>query len=171
MKKYFNRETREIWIAIAVGMIAATYLLGTRVIQRSGVVGIGAEFMPTLYGTLLLIISVCQIISGVVQYRKSRAAHGRVSDKAAASGGKRSAKPIITVFILIAVCVAMMKYAGFVISGSIMTFGMCVLLTPYYVKKNYAAYTVFSTALAIATYFLFKRVLYVSLPVGAWFVG
>ena len=79
---------------------------------------------------------------------------------------KVSVRSTLLVFALMIVCVGIMKIVGFIISGMIMMLGMCILLTPHYQKRNYVAYVVFSAVISFLSYFLFKNVLYVSLPRG-----
>ena len=167
MKKVFNKLTKEIWIGVGVGLFAVAYLIATMGIKKGAVVSVGAEFMPRVYGFILLMVSVFQIIGGVIQYRASTAA-GESAEPSPEEKEKsrKSMLPVLLVFAAMIVCVALMRTLGFVISGSILTFCMCVLLTPFYEKRRYAIFAVFSVVLAVAAYLLFKNVLYVSLPSG-----
>ena len=167
MKSVFNRLTKEIWIGVGVGLFAVVYLVASLYIKKGAVVSIGAEFMPRVYGFILLAVSVFQIIGGVIHYRASVAANESVEPTPEEKEkSRKSLLPVIAVFAAMIICVAMMSKLGFIISGSVLTFCMCILLTPYYEKRRYVIFAVFSVVLAFAAYWLFKTVLYVSLPSG-----
>jgi hypothetical protein len=172
MQKIFNEKTRELWVGIVVFVIAAAYLFGTMLIKHSDIVSVGAEFMPKIYGGFMLVLSILQIISGYRKMKKSdtKTPEEKPEEKSAEKAGFwRSARPILITFGLIIFGVAIMRLVGFVISSAIMMFGMCVLLTPGYSKKRYVLFALFSILVPLAAYFLFKNVLYVSLPIGIFF--
>lgn len=167
MNKVFNKLTKEIWVGIGVGIFAIVYLVATLYIKKGAVVSIGADFMPRVYGFLMLLVSMFQVIGGVMHYRAAVAANEPTEATAEEKEkSRKSLLPVLLVFVIMIVCIALMNKLGFVISGAIMTFGMCCLLTPYYEKRHYLIFAVFSVVLAIGAYLLFKNVLYVSLPSG-----
>ncbi len=167
MKKVFNKLTKEIWIGVGVGLFAIAYLVATLGIKKGAVVSVGAEFMPRVYGFILLMVSVFQIIGGVIQYRAGIAANESTEPTyEEKEKSRKSFLPVVLVFAAMILCVALMPKLGFVLSGSILTFCMCVLLTPFYEKRRYVVFAIFSVVLAVAAYLLFKNVLYVSLPSG-----
>ena len=160
--KVFDRRAKEMWIGIGMGIFALIYLFAANGIERKDIISVGAEFMPFVYGTLLLIVSVIQAITG---YRKFAAA--TADGKQDQGQTKKKTWPVVVaVFALMIITTLMMKPVGFVISGSILTFGMCILLTPNYIKRNYVAFAIFSIVLTVIAYYIFKNMLYVSLPSG-----
>lgn len=182
MYKVYNQKTREVWIGIIMLMVAVVYIIGCSFIKRSNIVAVGAEFMPLIYGWMFFFLSVCQIISGVRNYLVIKAQEKAEEAEEASSEGSekdnpsvkenlffKKTLPILITFALIIFCVAIMKTAGFIISGSILMFGMCILLTPNYAKKRYVVFAVFSIVTSLLAFFLFKNVLYVSLPSGIIF--
>lgn len=166
MNKIFNKATKELWIGAGIGLVGAGYLIGTLFIKKSDVVSVGAEFMPRIYGILMLIVAVCQCYSGYRTYRRLKDVPAEPVTGEAAAKKKVSVHSTLLVFLLMIVCIGLMNTVGFIISGIGMMFGMCILLTPYYQKRNYIAYLIFSVAISFISYFLFKNVLYVSLPSG-----
>ena len=166
MNKIFNKATKELWIGAGIGLLGAGYLAGTLLIKKSDVVSVGAEFMPRIYGVLMLVVAVCQIFSGYRAWRRLRHVPGEPVSEEKAAKKKVSIRSTLRVFVLMVVCVGIMNLVGFILSGIVMMFGMCVLLTPYYQKRNYVAYAIFSVVISFVSYFLFKNVLYVSLPGG-----
>lgn len=166
MNKIFNKATKELWIGVGIGLLGVAYLAGTLLIKKSNVVSVGAEFMPRIYGILMLIVAVCQLVSGYRTYKKCRDVPDEPVSEEYAVKKKASSYSTILVFILMIVCIGVMNTIGFILSGSVMMFGMCVLLTPHYQKRNYIAYVLFSVAISFISYFLFKNILYISLPSG-----
>ena len=166
MKSVFNRRTKEIWIGVGVSLFAIVYLVASLYIKKSVAVSVGAEFMPRVYGFIMLLVGILQIITGISQYRTSTPKEKAEKTAEKEEKTKKTVIPVIAVFVIMIVCVALMNKLGFIISGAALTFGMCVLLTPYYEKRRYAIFVIFSIVLAFAVYYLFKNVLYVSLPSG-----
>ena len=166
MNRIFNKATKELWIGAGIGVVGIAYLAGTFFIKKSDVVSVGAEFMPRIYGILMLVVAVCQLISGYGAYQRLKDEPVKEVSEEDMEKKKVSVRSTLLVFALMIVCVGIMKIVGFIISGMIMMLGMCILLTPHYQKRNYVAYVVFSAVISFLSYFLFKNVLYVSLPRG-----
>jgi hypothetical protein len=144
-----------------VTLFSIAYLFGTVFIRRTKFVAIGAEFMPKIYGAILLLLGVLLIYEGV----KSMRARTDTEDEAAAE--PTDTKNVLMTLLLIFIYVASMKWLGFILSSSAFLFLMTLLLTPSGEKKNYLSRIIFSVVLSVGTYYVFHEFMYISLPAGA----
>lgn len=170
MKKYRFSWNRPFITGLLFGALSVFYFSGSfglRQVKRYK--GIGAEFMPRIYAAVLFICAAIQLVEGI--RRQFVETEPVAAQEAAKSVDKRGRRNVAFAFILIFVYIAALKPVGFMLASAVFIFALCVLLTPDYAKKNYLGYAVFSALLSVGTYFLFKNVLYIALPVGAVFGG
>ena len=170
MKKYRFSWNRPFITGLLFGALSLFYFSGSfglRQVKRYQ--GIGAEFMPRIYAAVLFICALIQLVEGIRQQFVE--AEPVVAQEAPKSVDKRGRRNVAFAFILLFAYIAALKPAGFMLASAVFIFVLCVLLTPDYAKKNYVGYAVFSALLSVGTYFLFKNVLYIALPVGTVFGG
>ena len=170
MKKYHFSWNRPFITGLLFGALSLFYFSGSfglRQVKRYQ--GIGAEFMPRIYAAVLFICAAIQLVEGV--RRQFIETDPSAVQEPAKPVDKRGRRNVAFAFLLIFVYIAALKPVGFMLASAVFIFVLCVLLTPDYAKKNYIGYAVFSAILSVSTYFLFKNVLYIALPVGAVFGG
>ena len=118
---------------------------------------VSSDAMPKIYGILLMLLSAVQIFSAL---RKKDTPAKEEGD------GKFVVVPevMITFFFLI-LYVVLLKPLGFVISTIIFLLGMITLFTPKE-KRNIIKIVLISVIFSVAVYWLFAKVLSLSLPQG-----
>ena len=121
---------------------------------------VSSDAMPKIYGILLMLLSAGQIF-GALRQKKDASEQG-----AEAGSGKIVIVPevLITFFFLI-LYVVLLKPVGFVISTIIFLLGMITLFTPKE-KRSVIKIVLISVIFSIAVYWLFAKVLSLSLPQG-----
>lgn len=158
---------KEMLTGVVFAAIAIIYLSVSALIPNTGAVSIGAEFMPRIYGIILLGVSLGQVFMTIGKWKKNQ------QQESADEGKKESIQSdpvnVIKVAVLIIAYVLVMNVLGFVISSVAFLFMLAILLTPAYAKKNYVKYAMFSIILPLAAYFLFKNYLNLILPAGILF--
>lgn len=157
---------KSIWTGILVAIFSIIYFSGSfgLVQNNSRYSGLGAEFMPRIYSAILMACAIIQLFSGLRELKKSKDSMPHEQWKISADFTRT-----LIAFALIFVYILMMKWLGFPISSALFLFGLCNLMTPDYAKRNLLAYAVFSVVLSGLTFYLFRYVLYIALPVGAIF--
>lgn len=162
MKGQFIKKYERLLVGVVIALFSIAYLVGSLSIRRIKSVSIGAEFIPKIYGIVLLVLAACLIYQGINEARHFDAAK-------AEAGNKKDTKNVILTFILIIVYVALMEFLGFMLSSTLFLFLMSMLLTPANTKRNYTVSAVYSVALSVATYYLFHNLMYIPLPFGTIF--
>ncbi|MDU8924981.1 tripartite tricarboxylate transporter TctB family protein [Pasteurellaceae bacterium LIM206] len=154
MKKYFS--DKNFMAGFIFFFVSLFYLGNSFLIQTKGVVSIEADFMPKIYGVMLLICSSVLLITSFLKVRTRTKKENTVTDW----------KRIFAVLVLIFIYVLLMEYIGFVLISILFLFCLSLLLTPDYVKKNYWVYIFFSIILPIIAYFIFSHYLSLTMPSG-----
>ncbi len=162
MKGQFMKKYNGLMTGIFVALFSIAYLIGSLFIRRSKAVSIGAEFIPEIYGFVLLFLAVCLMYQGV------KAAKRFEPDKAEAREQKDT-KNVLLTFVLIIAYVAVMELLGFVLSSIFFLILMNMLLTPVNTKRNYITIVLYSVVLSVGTYYLFHNLMYIPLPIGIIF--
>ena len=143
----------DFWSGLALAALGAYILVQARAWAYMGEDGPGAGFFPMWYGGAMLVLSLALVAGSVL--RPSARSAVRWNDVGRALG----------CWAAFAACVALMPWAGFVISFA--------LLAAFIVKVMCAERTrtaaVVAVGFAVAFYLLFEVALDVSLPKGALF--
>lgn len=163
MKNIFTAKYKEVFVGVVMTAFALFYLASTINIKKLNGVGVGAEFMPRLYGTVVLILGIMQIYfsSKKLNFFKESEEGENISDT----------KNAMLSFILIIVYFGIMNFIGFIISSILFLFGLSSLLTPKSKKKNLFVTIIFSVVLPILCFYFFKSVMHLALPIGIIFGG
>lgn len=148
---------------IVIALFAIAYLIGSLFIKRTKFVSIGADFMPKIYGTVLLLLAACQVYQGFLEAKQFVTATEKNEVK------QKDTKNVLLTFILIVSYVALMELLGFVVSSMIFLFLMSLLLTPKNMKHNYIVTIIFSVILPLGAYLFFRKIMHLSLPIGIIF--
>ncbi len=162
MKGQFFKKYNELITGSVIGLFAVAYLVGTLFIRKSRAVSIGAEFIPRIYGVVLLLLAVCLIYQGI------KSAKSFASEQASAEGNKDT-KNVLLTFALIIIYVALMQPLGFILSSILFLILMSLVLTPTNTKPNFIALVIYSVLLSGGTYYLFHNLMFIPLPVGIIF--
>ncbi|WP_100052183.1 tripartite tricarboxylate transporter TctB family protein [Basfia succiniciproducens] len=158
MKKYIS--DKNFLAGFIFFFVSAFYLISAFQIETKNLVSIEADFMPIIYGSLLLTTSIVLMITSFFKIRNTVV---NKEDK------ETDWKRIFSVIGLVFVYVLLMQYIGFIVTSIPFLFCLSVLLTPLYIKKNYIVYSIFSIVLPILAYFLFSYYLNLTMPSGFLF--
>ncbi|WP_373099810.1 MULTISPECIES: tripartite tricarboxylate transporter TctB family protein [Pasteurellaceae] len=158
MNKYIS--DKNFLAGIIFFFIALFYLVNAFLIETKDLVSVEADFMPKIYGSLLLFSS---IILTITSFFKIKTKSSEELKK------KTDWQRIFSVIGLIFVYVLLMQYLGFISTSIPFLFLLSLLLTPQYVKKVYWIYAVFSIVLPIIAYHIFSYYLNLTMPSGLLF--
>ena len=158
MNKYIS--DKNFLAGIIFFFVALFYLVNAFLIETKDLVSVEADFMPKIYGSLLLFSS---IILTITSFFKIKTKSFEESKK------KTDWQRIFSVIGLIFVYVLLMQYLGFISTSIPFLFLLSLLLTPQYVKKVYWIYAVFSIVLPIIAYHIFSYYLNLTMPSGLLF--
>ncbi|OBX08160.1 tripartite tricarboxylate transporter TctB family protein [Gallibacterium salpingitidis] len=158
MKKYLY--DKNFLAGIIFFFVSLAYLFGAYSIETKGIVAIESDFMPKIYGYILLGAS---IILTVTSWRKI--AKSEVEMENSSSDIKR----VLSVLVLILIYISLIQVLGFIVSSIPFLFFLSLLLTPDYVEKKYWVYLIFSILLPIVAYFGFSYYLNLTMPSGLLF--
>jgi putative tricarboxylic transport membrane protein len=163
MYQRFLHQYKGILLGIFTATFAMVYLIGSTFIRRTDFIPIGAEFMPKIYGFVLLLLGALQIYQGFKETKHLMAARE--------TNGKepKDSKNVVLTFILIIAYVASMQILGFIISSTLFMFLMSMLLAPPNTKRNNIIAIALYAALSGSTFYLFNNVLHLFLPIGIIF--
>lgn len=158
MKKYLT--DKNFLAGFIFFFVALFYFTNAFLIETKDLVSIEADFMPKIYGSLLLIASLMLMFTSVIKIRKTD-----TQKKTEETDWKR----IFSVIGLIFIYVLLMRYLGFISTSIPFLFILSLLLTPRYVHKNYWVYGIFSIILPVIAYFVFSYYLNLTMPSGFLF--
>ncbi len=158
MNKYFS--DKNFLAGFIFFFVALFYLTNAFLIETKNLVSVEADFMPKIYGSLLLLSAVILMITSSFKIQKGLAQKERK---------ETDWKRIFAVIGLIFIYVLLMQYLGFISTSVPFLFLLSILLTPQYVKKVYWIYAVFSIVLPIVAYCVFSYYLNLTMPSGILF--
>jgi putative tricarboxylic transport membrane protein len=146
---------------IGVGMIlfGVFYILSTLTIKKVANVTIGAESIPRIYAYVIIILGLIQV---AISYPKEKGKTTETNKAMEETDGKN----VLLAFLTILIYVVIMKPIGYIISSILFLFTMCIIITPAYKKRNYVGYLIFAVALSVITFYIFKKLMFLALPVG-----
>lgn len=124
--------------------------------------------MPRLYGIVMLLCAVVQLVTGIRQYRKDRKTEDEPVDSNVKRSRLLSSRNVALGFLVIFLYVFFMKSLGFCISSTIMLICLSNLMLPSTVdrKKAQPIIILIAIVLPILAYLFFKKVVFMALPGG-----
>ncbi len=158
MNKYIS--DKNFLTGLIFFFVALLYLVNAFLIETKELVSVEADFMPKIYGSLLLLSAIILMITSFFKIKI------KPSEK---SNTENDWKRIFSVIGLIFVYVLLMQYLGFIFTSIPFLFLLSLLLTPQYVKKSYRIYAIFSIILPIIAYYIFSYYLNLTMPSGFLF--
>ncbi len=157
---------KNLYPGIILTIISAAYLALSGQIEiftGSGATPLDARFMPRLWGTILLILSLMLVVRGIKQ-RKNAVASGEISNsKKSLIESISDSREVLLSFVFLAIYVAIMETVGFLISTAIYTE---ILILTEKSKRNYIIPLIVAVVFAVGIDFIFVRFLNVLLPAG-----
>ena len=159
---------KNLYPGVALTVFSAGYLALSGQIQiftGSGATPLDSRFMPRLWGTFLLILSLILVFRGMKQRKEALASE--TSSKVGLSLVEKIAdnREVILSFVFLAIYTAALKRVGFMISTAVFLYAQTLLLTPKE-KRNYIIPAVVAILFAVGIDFIFVKLLSVLLPTG-----
>lgn len=154
---------------VVLAGFSTAYLIGSCWIKPF--TGLGAtpldnRFVPRLWGSILLLLSLVLIWRGVKQRKEAIEKNvGKISSGENLAELCKENFEVIASFVMLAVYTALMEPVGFLISTALYLYGEIIVLTRPE-KRNYILPAVVAVIVAVAVDFVFVRFLSVLLPAG-----
>lgn len=130
---------------------------------------VGPAFMPQIIAVIMAIFSIIIAVSG---FRKSKAVNKEAVPEEKVSNEeelivteKKSYKPVLITFGLMAAYVVLMPYIGFLIMTVVYMF-LQMLILSHVTNRKIWLFLLISVVISAAIYYLFRNVFYVMLPTG-----
>lgn len=124
------------------------------------------RFVPRLWGSILLLLSVILVIRGVRQRKQELEKNGgKISSGTNLVELCKENREVLLSFVFLAVYTALMEPVGFLISTALYVYAETVILTRPE-KKNYVTPAIVAIVAAVAIDLVFVRFLNVLLPTG-----
>lgn len=160
---------KDITSGALIGAVSIIYLLLTckvNIFTGPGAAPLSARFVPAMWGTILLILSVLLLVRGL---RNRKAA---LQKRGAAEQSRFSLKgfylqntEVILTFAVLAAYIYLLKPVGFLIMSALYIFAEALILSKKGKRRVITALVLAVTA-SVLIDFVFVRLLYVMLPKG-----
>lgn len=156
-KKYGDFVVSIFFMVLSIAMIIMAQRL-----PKSKVMDIGPDFMPTVIGVLILVLSVILLISTIRSFKAKAAELEGVEPE------KYDYPRVIISFLLVLVYAFVLKNVGFIICTLVYLPIQMFVLSPEdkRSKKDIILYLVIDVIFTIAVYFLFRYGFKILLPAG-----
>lgn len=164
-----SKYKQDIVPGVVLAVLALLYMANIpqiKVFEGLGSTPINNHFVPWLWSSAILVLSVWIIIRGLNKRRKFIAEGGKV-EKFNLKAGIEKYWEVIASFVALAVYVGLMDLVGFVIMTAVYLFAQILILTPRENwKKNYVPAAITGVVTGILLHLIFAEWLSVLLPVG-----
>lgn len=158
MKQYFSNQN--FMAGFIFFFVAIFYLISSFSISTKNVVSVEADFMPKIYGGLLLLTSVILMLTSYIKIKN----HHQKSLKR-----EMDWKRVSAILLLIFIYISLIQILGFVLISIPFLFLLSIILTPDYIQKRLWIYAVFSVILPFIANFVFSHYLNLTMPSGILF--
>lgn len=159
---------REIIGGSVFFLCAAAYYVMAFGIQQYGANDVmDSAFIPKVYGVLIMILSILQVVFGVLDLKK-----GESKEKSDETGNGLSVKQqlasALITFAMLIVYVALLDSIGFIIMSSLFIFCMTLLLIPEEKRQRKQLIMIAGIAVSfsVVVYLLFVEGFALTLPAG-----
>ncbi|WP_213950584.1 tripartite tricarboxylate transporter TctB family protein [Tepidanaerobacter syntrophicus] len=149
----FSKQNKDAILGIAIIAFATIYFILTLTLPNTEGV-IDSRFVPFLISVGLMIIGAIQIWIGLKKPASTEV------DKKVDKGTLLKTVALIMMYILL------YERIGFIVMTFIYLMLQMSVLTPPYVKKNYALYAVIAACTSLGVYYLFYYAFSILLPKG-----
>jgi len=166
-------KNKQYKLDIIPGIVLALFSIGylAMIPQIQTFTGMGAtpltnHFVPTLWGSVLLLLSLWIIVRGL-RKRKKYLAEGGTIKKTSLKDVLIERREVAASFISLVIYVALMGVVGFAPMTIVYVFVQILILTPRENwKKNYVPAAITAVISGVLLFYIFKYLLNVLLPVG-----
>ncbi len=166
-------KNKQYKLDIIPGIVLALFSIGylLMVPQIQTFTGMGAtpltnHFVPILWGSFLLLLSLWIIVRGL-RKRKKYLAEGGTIKKTSLKDALMERREVVASFVSLVIYVALMGVVGFAPMTIVYVFVQILILTPREKwKKNYVPAAITAVIAGVLLFYIFKYLLNVLLPVG-----
>lgn len=156
----FIKKYGDIIVGIVYAVLGLALIIAARMLPKSQVMDIGPDFMPTVVGTLILVLSVILLVQAVQELRKN-------PDKEVGKD-ESDYKRVLFSLILALLYVFLLKPVGFIICTLVYLFCQIYVLAPdsHRTKKDMIMYLIIDVVFTLIVYYLFRIGFKIVLPAG-----
>lgn len=155
------KEYKEIISGVIIFIFAAVYFIIALSIPEFNDGFISSDFMPKIYGVVLMLLSAFQIAFGMKRQKKENAADNQTSDVEK----MKIAPEVLLTFIMLVLYVAFLNLLGFLIATILFLLGMVTLFTPKE-KRSILKIVLISVVFSLVVYLIFVKGFSLTLPEG-----
>ncbi len=149
---------------LLIGILLATQINKIKITNIS----MDSRLLPIIVVSILSVIGLLLVIEGIVEIIKQKNLNSTKLNFGQIT--KKNIKNILCCFLITVLFVYLLPIFGFIISGSMLLFGIILTLTPkgkQYKRENIIYYFLFlSVAITTGIYFLFVKIFLILLPRG-----
>jgi hypothetical protein len=163
----FVKKYGDICVSIFFLVVGIFLIIGARSFPKSAVVEIGPDFMPTVIGVIIILLSAILLAQSIKGLKEAVA-------KAEAEGPDDSDyKRVLSSLILSLVYVFVLQPVGFIISTFVYLFGQIFVLAPdeKRTKKDIILYLIIDVVFVLVVFFLFRYGFKIVLPAGIFTIN
>lgn len=156
----FIKKYGDIIVGIVYVVLGIALIIAARMLPKSQVMDIGPDFMPTVVGTLILVLSIILLVQAVQELRKN-------PDKEVGKD-ESDYKRVLLSLILALLYVFLLKPIGFIICTLVYLFCQIYVLAPdsHRTKKDMIMYLIIDVVFTLIVYYLFRIGFKIVLPAG-----
>jgi hypothetical protein len=156
----FIKKYGDIIVGIVYAVLGLALIIAARMLPKSQVMDIGPDFMPTVVGTLILVLSIILLVQAVQELRKN-------PDKEVGKD-ESDYKRVLLSLILALLYVFLLKPVGFIICTLVYLFCQIYVLAPdsHRTKKDMIMYLIIDVVFTLIVYYLFRIGFKIVLPAG-----
>lgn len=156
----FIKKYGDIIVGIVYAVLGLALIIAARMLPKSQVMDIGPDFMPTVVGALILVLSVILLVQAVQELRKN-------PDKEVGKD-ESDYKRVLLSLILALLYVFLLKPIGFIICTLVYLFCQIYVLAPdsHRTKKDMIMYLIIDVVFTLIVYYLFRIGFKIVLPAG-----
>lgn len=152
------RKYKEVISGSIIFILAAVYFGIGLTIPEFNDGFISSDFMPKLYGIILMALSAVQILIGAKGIKKEEGTNDQ-------GNGTFLVPEVIITFVFLVLYVALLNVLGFLVSTILFLLGMVTLFTPKE-KRNIVKIILISVVFSVVVYLIFVKGFGLTLPEG-----
>lgn len=162
-----TKRKKNVIAGSVLSLLAVFYLISSFQIKRTNIDRVvGSRMFPQLCGSLLLILSISLIVSGIMT-RGTEKTEGTDKTDAAAKPDYRKTAAVLISFLFY---IVLMGGIGFAPASVLYLFSQMLIMGQQpFTKKKVVSYAVIAIAASAVIYILFNRVFLLVLPKAGWF--
>ena len=159
----FFKKYGDFVVGIFYAILGLALIIGAKALPKSKVMEIGPDFMPTLVGVIILVLSIILLIETATRF-KAQAAELDASGYKDTSDYKRVLGSLVSAIVYVNI----LKPIGFIISTLVYLFVQIYILAPdkSRTKKDIISYAIIDVVFTIVVYLLFIYAFKIVLPAG-----